>query len=168
VFDDGTISTTTSNDNDIGNFTKSNSLGYLSDQFGNPFIRGKLITNAPAYLSGNVAIGAATGAANAYAQSQTTNSNSLFGSATSAVTGSQGKFVAGQALSNASNQVQQWWHDREEQSFDAIYVAPVDEKQHYVEIAVNFAKEIHIDYDPNGRKLHYAHFNNVHASVQLD
>ena len=74
VFEDGTISTTTSNDNDIGNFTKSNSLGYLSDQYGNPFIRGKLITNAPAYLGGTVAIDAGKGAANAYAQSQTTNS----------------------------------------------------------------------------------------------
>jgi hypothetical protein len=105
VFDDGTISSTTSNDNDIGNFTKSNSLGYLSDKHGNPFIRGKLITNAPVYLSGNVAIDAGVGAANAYAQTQTTSSNSLFGSTMTAVTGSQGKFVAGQAMSNAANGV---------------------------------------------------------------
>src|SRR4029078_8639940 len=94
--DDGTISTTTSNDNDIGNFTKANSLGYLSDQYGNPFIRGKLITNAPAYLSGNTLIGAATGAANAYAQSQTTSSDSVLGISTS-VTGTQSKFITGQA-----------------------------------------------------------------------
>jgi hypothetical protein len=100
-----TISTTTSNDNDIGNFTKSNSLGYLSDKYGNPFIRGKLITNAPAYLTGNVALGAATGAANAYAQAQVSNSNSVFGNS-SAVTGSQGKFVAGEALSGSANAVQ--------------------------------------------------------------
>jgi hypothetical protein len=167
VFDDGTISSTTSNDNDIGNYTKSNSLGYLSDKYGNPFIRGKLITNAPAYLSGSVAIDAGVGAANAYAQTQTTSSNTLLGSTTSSVTGSQGKFVAGQAMSSAANGVQQWWHDREEQSFDAIYVAPVDEKDSFVEIAVNFAKEIHIDYDPQGRKLNYAH-NNTHVSNKLD
>jgi hypothetical protein len=167
VFDDGTISSTTSNDNDIGNFTKSNSLGYLSDKYGNPFIRGMLITNAPAYLSGSVAIDAGVGAANAYAQTQTTNSNSLLGS-TMAVTGSQGKFVAGQAMSNAANGVQQWWHDREEQSFDAIYVSPADVKGSYVEIAVNFAKEIHIDYDPKGRKLNYAHNYDPHVRHQLD
>jgi hypothetical protein len=169
VFDDGTISSTTSNDNDIGNYTKSNSLGYLSDKRGNPFIPGmKFITNAPTYLSGSVAIDAAVGAANAYTQSQTTNSNTLLGSTTTAVTGSQGKYVAGQAMSNAATGVQQWWHDREEQSFDAVYVAPTDEKGNYVEIAVNFAKEIHIDYDPKGRKLNYAHDNNAHVSHELD
>jgi hypothetical protein len=54
VFNDGTISTTTSNDNNIGKFTKDSALGYLSDRFGNPFIRGKLITNAPAYVGANV------------------------------------------------------------------------------------------------------------------
>jgi len=167
VFDDGTISSTTSNDNDIGNFTKSNSLGYLSDKYGNPFIRGKLITNAPTYLAGNVAIGAGVGAANAYAQSQTTSGSSIFGN-TSAVTGSPSKYVAGQAASSAANEVQQWWHDREEQSFDAIYVAPTDDAENFVEIAVNFAKEIHIDYDPKGRKLNYAHDNNAHASHGLD
>jgi hypothetical protein len=167
VFDDGTISSTTSNDNDIGNYTKSNSLGYLSDKYGNPFIRGKLITNAPAYLTGGVAINAGVGAANAYAQSQTTSSNSLLGSS-SAVTGSQGKFVAGQAMSSAANGVQQWWHDREEQSFDAVYVAPTDDKGFFSEIAVNFAKEIHIDYDPKGRKLNYARSNNTHVSHGLD
>lgn len=148
VFEDGTISTTTSNDNDIGNFTKSNSLGYLSDQYGNPFIRGKLITNAPAYLAGKVAMGGAVGVANAYAQSQTSEKNM--------VTGSHTKFVLGQAGSSATSEAQQWLNDRVEQSFDAIYVAPSDEAG-FVEIAVNFAKEIHIDYDPKGRKLNYAH-----------
>ncbi len=166
VFDDGTISSTTSNDNDIGNYTKANSLGYLSDKFGNPFIRGKLITNAPAYLSGGVAIDAGVGAANAYSQSQTTSSNSLLGS-NSTVTGSQGKFVAGQAMSSAANGLQQWWHDRAEQSFDAVYVAPADEKGNFTEIAVNFAKEIHIDYDPQGRKLNYSH-NNTYTNKELD
>ncbi len=167
VFEDGTISTTTSNDNDIGNFTKANSLGYLSDKFGNPFIRGKLISNAPAYLAGNVALGAAEGAANAYAETQTTSHDSLLGNATTTITGSKGKFLAGQATMNATKEAQEWWHDREEQSFDAIYVAPVTEQMEYVEIAVNFAKEIHIDYDPKGRKLNYDHFyqSTIHHSL---
>jgi len=167
VFDDGTISSTTSNDNDIGNFTKSNSLGYLSDKFGNPFIRGKLITNAPTYLTGSVALGAAAAGANAYAQAQTTN-NQVLGGTSESVTGSQQKFVEGQMMSGAANQAQRWWNDREEQSFDAIYVAPMDDKENYVEIAVNFAKEIHIDYDPKGRKLNYAHESDYHTTHNLD
>jgi hypothetical protein len=168
VFEDGTISTTTSNDNDMGNFTKANSLGYLSDLFGNPFIRGQLITNAPAYLVGNTALGAATGAAEAYAEMQTTRSHSVFGNISTAVTGPQGKFLSGQAATNAAKQVQQWWQDREEQSFDAIYVAPTDEQGHYIEIAVNFAKEIHIDYDAKGRKLNYAPAHDASLASTLD
>ena len=147
--------------------TKANSLGYLSDQFGNPFIRGKLISNAPTYLAGNVAIGTATGAANAYAQSQMTNNSSELGNIASSITGSQGKFVAGSAMSNAASEVQQWWNDRIEQSFDAIYVAPTNAKDEFINIAVNFAKEIHIDYNPTGRKLSYAH-NNSDDDIELD
>jgi len=168
VFDDGTISSTTSNDNDIGNFTKANSLGYLSDKHGNPFIPGmKFITNAPMYLGGNISLGMATGAANAYAQAQTTN-NSFLGNTTTAVTGSQSKFVIGQSAANGMSEAQQWWHDREQQSFDAVYVAPTDATGEYIEIAVNFAKEIHIDYNPKGRKLSYAHNNDAHVNARMD
>jgi regulator of replication initiation timing len=168
VFEDGTISTTTSNNNDIGHFTKENALGYLSDKWGNPFIRGKLITNAPAFLAGNIALSAAQGAANAYAQSQTTNQNSIFGTVTSSVTGSPGAYMAGQAASSAASQAQQWWHDREEQSFDAIYVPTVNTQGETTEISVNFAKEIDIDYNVQGRKIAYAHNNNFHISRHLD
>lgn len=168
VFADGTISTTTSNDNDIGNFTKANSLGYLSDKYGNPFIRGRLISNAPTYLAGNIGLGLAQGAASAYAQSQVTNTSSFLGNTNQAVTGSPRKFVFGQALTTGTNETLEWWKDREQQSFDAIYVAPVDENGCFNEIAINFAKEIHIDYDPNGRKI--AHAQNWHVTdhIQLD
>lgn len=157
VFTDGTISTTSSNDNNIGKFTKENALGYLSDEYGNPAIRGQLITNAPAYLGINVALGAAQGAANAYAQSQTTTNSTLVGTNTSSITGSQTAYIAGQSVSNASSQVQQWWHDRQENSFDAIFVPTLQSDERPQKIVVNFAKEIHIDYDPVGRKLVYAH-----------
>jgi hypothetical protein len=164
VFKDGRISTTTSNDNNIGRYTKENALGYLSDATGNPFIRGKLITNAPTYVGMNIALGAAQGAANAYAQSQTTSGTTSLGTATSTVTGSAGAFVAGQSASNAMSQVQQWWHDREEQSFDAVYVPTVNSQDHhYQTVVVNFTKEIHIDYDFQGRKIDYVQKNNFSA-----
>jgi hypothetical protein len=164
VFNDGTISTTSSNDNNIGRYTKENALGYLSDDTGNPFIRGKLITNAPAYVGVNVALGAAQGAANAFAQSQTTSNTNTMGTNTSSVTGSVGAFVAGQSASNAMGQVQQWWHDREEQSFDAVYVPTVNPKtQKPQTVAVNFAREIHIDYNLQGRKLVYVQKNALNA-----
>jgi len=162
VFDDGTISTTTSNDNNIGHFTKENAIGFLSDPHGNPFIRGKLITNAPSYLTGNILLSAGQGAAGAYAKMQTTDQTSVFGSTSSSVTGSPWKYVLGQSGVNAANEAQQWWHDREENSFDAIYV-PSGEK-----IVVNFAKQIAIDYNPKGRKLDYENANHTDAIRSLD
>lgn len=162
VFEDGTISTTTSNDNNVGHFTKEDALGYLSDPYGNPFIRGKLITNAPTYLGVNIALGAAQGAADAYAQSQTTTQNTLVGTTTSSVTGSSSSYMAGQALESSSKEAQKWWHDREEQSFDSIYVASGQD------IVVNFAKEIRIDYDPNGRKTAYAQTHDRSSTTHLD
>lgn len=162
VFEDGTITTTTSNNDNIGNFTKENALGYLSDPRGNPFIRGKLITNAPTYLGGNILLGTAEGAASAYAQAQTTSQSNMVGGSSSAVTGSPGKYVLGQSLASGTSQAQQWWADREQSSFDAIYVPSG------AEIVVNFAKEILIDYDPNGRKLAYAHTSTITMSSHLD
>ena len=170
VFDDGTISTTTSNDNDIGNFNKSNSLGYLSDKYGNPYIPGlKFITNAGMYMAMKGVMNATAGAANAYSLSQTTTASSpIGGTSTTAVTGSQGKFILGQAASSAASGSQQWIDDRESQSFDAVYVAPTDGKGHYIEVAINFSKEIHIDYNPKGRKINYANDIKNHANHNLD
>lgn len=161
VFEDGTITTTTSNDNNVGRFTKDNALGYLSDPQGNPFIRGKLITNAPAYLGGNIFLGAAQGAANAFAQSQVTNRSTAWGDS-STVTGSPTKFVLGQAGVNATTQAQQWWSDRQSQSFDAVYVAPGQE------IVVNFSKEILIDYNPKGRRINYENTSHAYHTYDID
>ena len=98
---------------------------------------------------------------------QTSNTRSLFESSTN-VTGSALKFLGGQASFSAANDIQQWWRDREEQSFDAIYVAPTDAKGKEIHIAVNFAKEIHIDYDPKGRKLHYENLTQSVKYFDLD
>ncbi len=168
VFNDGTISTTTSNNNDIGHFTKENALGYLSDKFGNPFIRGKLITNAPTYLSGNILLAGAQGAASAYAAEQTTNSTNVLGGNSSSVTGSPTKYVLGQTGVNAMSEAQQWWHDREENSFDAIYVATIDSANQPTVVAVNFTKEIQIDYNQQGRKIAYENLHDDHVSRRLD
>lgn len=167
VFADGTISTTTSNDNNIGHFTKENALGYLSDELGNPAIRGKLITNAPTYLGINAVLGAADGAANAYATAQTTTSSNFIGNNSSSVTGSQSGYLMGQAMSHSANSAQQWWHDRVENSFDAVFVSTIKLNGEPQRIVVNFTKEIAIDYNPNGRKINYAHSLSTYT-IDLD
>ena len=168
VFEDGTISSITSNDNNIGKFTKENALGYLTDQYGNP-IQGTLITNAPEYLGTKVALGVTSGFATAYAQSQVSNQSNAFGGNSSTVTGSPLKFMLGQGATNGANQAQNWFDERAENSFDAIYVPTIDKDGKPVEISVNFAKEIPINYDPNGRRVSYEHDENTSAvSADLD
>ena len=78
------------------------------------------------------------------------------------MTGSSTKFLLGKTGADAANEAQQWWHDRQENSFDAIYV-PSGEK-----IVVNFAKEIDIDYNPIGRKIDYAQSQNANMQSHLD
>jgi cell division protein ZapB len=159
VFEDGTISSVSSNDNNIGKFTKEDALGYLTDPYGNP-IQGTLISNAAGYLGTKVALGVASGFATAYSQAQTNNQMNPLGGSTSTVTGSPFKFMAGQGLANGANQAQGWFDDRAENSFDAIYVPTVNKDGQSVEIAVNFAKQIEINYDPNGRRVSYDHNEN--------
>jgi len=134
----------------------------LSDEYGNPFFQGKLITNTPTYVTGNVLLGATQGFADAYAQKETTNQTSPFGNNISTVTGSSTKFLLGKAGIDAASEAQQWWHDRQENSFDAIYV-PSGEK-----IVVNFAKEIDIDYNPIGRKIDYEQNQGSNVQIHLD
>lgn len=168
VFEDGTISSVTSNDNNIGKFTKENALGYLTDQYGNP-IQGELISNAPAYLATKVGLGVASGFATAYSQNQVNNQTNAFGGSSSTVTGSPFKFMLGQGAASGANQAQSWFDDRAENSFDAIYVPTVDKEGKPIEISVNFAKEIQIDYNPTGRKVSYDHAETTnHLNADLD
>jgi hypothetical protein len=163
VFQDGRISTTGAG-NQSGGSSSSNttSLGYLSTRTGNPCITGHFYTNAPTYLTGNVLLGAAQGAAGAYSASQTTSSTTPLGGSTSTVTGSPNKYVLGQAGVGAASQVQQWWAQREQNSFDAVYVAPNQP------VVANITQEISIDYNPMGRKVAYDNSTSSVSTPALD
>lgn len=157
VFQDGRISTT-----EAGKSSSDGSLGYISTTTGNPCVPGHFYTNAPTYLTGNILLGAAQGAAGAYSQEQTTNSTNYFGGTTSTVTGSPGKYVLGQAGMNAAAQAQAWWAAREQNSFDAVYVPP------NTPITVNITQEIALDYNPTGRKVAYDNAEENHVNRTLD
>jgi integrating conjugative element protein (TIGR03752 family) len=106
IFADGTIHNVTSNQNNNAYFTNENSLGFITDSYGNPFIKGELITNAPKVLGTTIALNAAKGAASAYAQSQvTTQSNNPLGNTSSQVTGNIKDFLLGKAAEDSSQAV---------------------------------------------------------------
>lgn len=144
VFTDGTIRTENA-DGAGGN----SSLGYISDRQGIPCVSGELITNAPTYLTQRVGVMALETAGSAYAAKElTTEQNPLGGSSTN-LTGDVGKFVWGKSVAGGASEIRKWLDERQQQSFDAIFVPPG------IELALHINRELHIDYDPSGRKLRH-------------
>ena len=158
TFEDGTVRTIREEDGagvDIENAggTSRRGLGWLSDEWGNPCIKGELITNAPAYLASMVALGTAEGYARAYAENETTTVVSGdTGTITSATTGDPYKKAGGDAIAGGVSEVTDWLKARQKDSFDAIFV-PSGTK-----VAVHIDIALEIDYEPNGRKLVYGNY----------
>ena len=157
VFQDGTIRTVPRAE-DIYTGTASRrdvKIGELSDAFGNPCVVGQRITNAYTYLAQRIGVVSASAAAEAAAASQTTQVISVDGSGagvTTVVDGSTTDYILGQTIADGSMEVARWLDERQAQQFDAIYVKPG------AEVAMHITEQIEIDYDPEGRKTHYAAF----------
>lgn len=180
VFDDGTIRTVSQRSNGAStgfgssgggggggvsgqSLAAANKLGWISDEFGNPCIPGKFVTNAPAYLTDVVGAKAlsAIGGALAAAQTTTTSGSSALGGTTSStVTGNQGRFVLGKVASSGSDELVNWLTKRLNNSFDAVVVNAG------TRVAVHIDQAINIDKDPEGRKLDYARGRSTLAHQQ--
>jgi integrating conjugative element protein (TIGR03752 family) len=132
IFPDGHIQTIRS-DHSGGHFSTENTLGYLSDPYGNPFLPGQLITNAPQAIGTQALLGSVKGLSQLKTGTQSPLFTRLFGS----------------AAHQASGGVMQWWQAHAAQGFDAIYV-PAGQS-----VAVNFTQAIAIDYHPDGRRVTY-------------
>lgn len=168
VFDDGTIREVSADTKknleakQQGSQGQKKILGWISDRRGIPCVSGKRISNAPTYLTGRILASAAEAAAGAFSQSQTTNTVSASqGVTTSVITGDAGQYAAGQALAGGTNEISQYLRERAAQSFDVVYVDTG------AELAVHVDIELPIDYEPNGRKIHYA-FNQQTHDERLD
>ena len=168
VFEDGRI-TTLPPPADIskgGTVSKNVKIGELSDQFGNPCVIGKKITNAGRYLASRIAATAAGAAAVAAAASETTSSFSNLGGlgagGVTVVDGDKGKYVLNETLAGAAAETAQWIRDRQALEFDAIYVPPG------AALAIHITEELKIDYDKNGRMTHHPDFTFGEAYRELD
>ena len=135
------------------------SLGYLTNPYGNPCIHGKYFTNAPRVLGAMMAAGGTQGVGAALSQWQMTTMNGANG-ITQSPTGSFGKFAAGGALSEGSVKVADWLEKRIQGSFDMVFV-PASVKTGVGfrpnHVSLHLTKTIHLDKQPNGRVLDYGH-----------
>jgi integrating conjugative element protein (TIGR03752 family) len=161
VFYDGTIRTVPSEDEDQGGSSQdqsSKTIGWISDPQGLPCVYGERKTNAREFLLTSFILSAAGAASNAFAAGETTTSVDSAGTATSAITGSAGNFVAGQAIGSGVEDVREWVTERFGQTFDAIYVPPGQP------VAIHIDTELAIDYETKGRKVRY---ENTYSSRRL-
>jgi cell division protein ZapB len=163
VFEDGTIQTLSSDDNQLGGSSGNSDrpLGWISDARGIPCITGERKTNAPAFLAQRIGVMALEAAGEAAAQSETTTLISDSGTATSVVSGETGKYVLGKAVGGGSDEVAQWLRERQAQSFDAVFV-PAG-----IELAIHVDHELRIDFHSNGRKLHHETNLFEHATITI-
>lgn len=163
VFQDGTIYTqktqTSGNSADLG---FSNGLGYISQPNGNPCFPGVFKTNAKEYLTTMGILGGINLGGQAYQQAQQTAMSNANGGVTTSLTGSVGKSVLGGVAAGSTQQVMNWYTEREKNSFDAV-VVPAGKKA-----VINITKEIDIDYKKDGRKIYYEHTTQGHHNTSLD
>jgi integrating conjugative element protein (TIGR03752 family) len=122
-------------------------LGYLSDRWGKPCIKGTLISNAAQYLRDRMIAAGAAATASASAAMQTTTSRDALGGSSTTVTGSEGDYIAGQTGTATLNELAAYLRDRMDQAVDIVYLDAGKD------VVIHVEKQVDIDYDPAGRKL---------------
>lgn len=135
-------------------------IGWLSDDYGIPCVSGEIKSNAAEYLTSVIGLGAAAGAADAIAQSNTTTVTDG-SSVTNALTGSNGQYVLGKAISSGMKDTINWFNKRYGQTFDAVYVPPGQR------VIIHITKELDIDYIDGNRLVDYGNSLNS-AKGKLD
>lgn len=127
----------------------TDTLGYLTDPWGKPCIRGQTIDNASRYLRGRGMAAFLDGLANAYARSQVTLQRDALGGVSATVDGNTYEYALGRGVSGATGEIADYVRERADDAFDVIYVPPGINVQLFVETAIP------IDYDTRGRRLRY-------------
>ncbi|NMG42334.1 TIGR03752 family integrating conjugative element protein [Aromatoleum toluvorans] len=138
-------------------------LGWISDRYGNPCIPGEFVTNAPAHLTDAVGLRTLSIAAAAAAAAQTTQTDNVFGTTTSRVSGDRGTYILGRSLSGGVDEVTSWIMRRLNNSFDAVVVPAGGE------VVVHIDTEIPIDKSSDARKLDYGRIDDAsttHADMR--
>jgi len=168
IFNDGHFSVVgKTQDSQASINNPSESLGYLSDPWGNTCIPGKYITNAPQVLAALTATGIVSGFGSAIADAQTTVYTGSEDSS-AVIDGSTVQYGLGNGLSYGMNQASRWMLDRLKGSFDVVYI-PASQNNKPTQVVANFTQTIPIDLDSAGRQLRYIHSHLYQAqATRLD
>ena len=163
VFEDGRIHTVHrgKGQSGAGSGSVEQNLGYLTDPWGKPCIRGQFFDNAGRYLKDRGLAAFLDGLADAYANAQVTTDRSSDG-LDRYVSGNTYAYAAAQGLSGSAGEIADYVRERASDAFDVVYVPPGQGVQIFVEA------EIPIDYDTAGRQLQYAYGGEGDFDAPLD
>lgn len=152
----------------------SKAIGYLTNRYGNPCIRGTYFTNAPRVLA---AMGGAAGVQGA-GQSLSQWQMSYFANANGGAalpTGSLGKYALGSAISQGSIRAAEWLENRVKGSFDMVFVPasiPYRQGKRVVfqpnRLTLHLTKTIEINKDTRGRRISYGKSQSSIHDYSLD
>jgi integrating conjugative element protein (TIGR03752 family) len=162
VFDDGSIRTLSTDDREERSGERNRPLGWISDARGVPCVSGERKSNAAAFLSQRIGAKAIEAAADAAAASQTTTVLRDSGGISNTVSGDTGAYVLGKTVADGGNEIAEWLLERQGQNFDAVFV-PAG-----AELAIHVDRQLTIDLDPHGRRLHHEMPQATLNNSQLD
>ena len=144
VFVDGTIHSVESAQS---SGDSSQSLGWISDAYGNPCIPGERKSNAGSFILQQSLLNTSSAASDTAASLETTQNLSPSGAIQSFISGDTSRYVLGKTLAGGLRSTSDWLNQRAEQEFDAVLL-PSGHR-----VAIHVEQEIQINYDRNGRKL---------------
>ena len=124
-------------------------IGYLTDPYGDPCIKGRYLSNANAQVTKSILANMAAGAANAYAATQTTSQTNTLGGSSTTVTGDNQKYVIGSAVSSGANSVASLLASQQFDQWDQV-VVDVGKT-----VVIHIDEALEIDNASNLRKLVY-------------
>lgn len=123
-------------------------LGYLSDAYGHPCLKGKLVSNAAKQMTAEAILGIAQGIGEGYADTQHTRTVSPEGNTIESVTGEEVRVLIGRGFAKSVNNVRNYLASRYD-VWDAIYVPPEQE------VVINVDQPLEFVYDED-KKLYDA------------
>ncbi|WP_298641054.1 TrbI/VirB10 family protein [uncultured Cardiobacterium sp.] len=129
--------------------SSGDALGYLTDPWGKPCLRGRYINNAGEYLYSRGTAAFIEAAAEGLAQSQVNYRQDNNGNFTAMLDGNIWRYVFGKGISGTASEFADYVRERTAGAFDVVYV----EQGRPVQIMLN--KQIEIDYDAKARKVNY-------------
>ena len=124
-------------------------LGYLSDPWGKPCIRGEYINNAGDYIKSRSMAAFLEAAAEGLAQGQVSYRQNSDGNYQAIMDGNVWRFVFGKGVSGSAAEIADYVRERTANAFDVVYV------RQGLPVQIMLDAMVEIDYDANARKVNY-------------